>query len=149
MLLFWLTTTDHAQDYKQWQPSADAPFVYGISSVALLGEAWMTRDPDLAQALERFCTAKQIQLLLLMLFTDKPTFQRELMVYFPSSSSSTNDPALLAHLEASELRLTPVPLVPANDRFVYYKQLNVLGSRKQVQPIMQSYYVIGRQKKPH
>ncbi len=125
------------RDYKEWP---DPVGRYGTSTVLLSLEQWRQQETDLTTSLARFARQKGLAILMAMLVSYEPDFQRELIIF-------CRDKELLIHLvvflEQQGLRLSIHPgntaIVNRDGYLGFYRQGNAAISRKKLQPLVQRF----------
>jgi len=128
------------KDYKEW--ITDNGIKYGVSSVLLSIEKWVSRDHStFVDNLGQYYNQQSLHLLCIMhAYTDENNkFQRELDLY-------SKDNKLIEHcveaLLKSDLELVPITtehtktLITNAVALRFFHQKNIKSSRKQVQPLL-------------
>lgn len=122
------------RDYKEWPGPVGR---YGMSTVPLSLDQWLQQETDLTSALARFARQKGLTLLIVMLVSYEPDFQRELIIFCRHQELLIH---LMSFLEQQGLRLS-IPqrstAVAERDGYLgFYRQDNVSISRKKLQPLI-------------
>lgn len=118
-------------DYKSFQDN-----LFGISSVLMAWDDFKDMD-ELISGMNSFLGDCKTSVLIVMLASQASggTLKRELVLY---SSDTAEADRIANFLESSELALRQVPTAP--DEMIVYDQGNAKASRKQVAPLIQSFF---------
>jgi exopolyphosphatase len=122
------------RDYKEWP---DPVGRYGMSTVLLSLDQWRQQETDLTAALARFARQKGLAILMVMLVSYEPDFQRELIILCRDKKLLIN---LVTFLEQQGLRLSvhqgSTAIVDRDGYLGFYRQGTVSISRKKLQPLV-------------
>ncbi|MEN8258061.1 MAG: DHHA2 domain-containing protein [Thermodesulfobacteriota bacterium] len=122
------------RDYKQWSCPVGR---YGMSTVLLSLADWQQREAELVKAIAQFALKKELSVLIVMLASQSPDFQREVILFCREKGLHDK---LAAHLGKQELDLCSITegqeVGGERGLVSLYSQGNVLMSRKKLQPIV-------------
>lgn len=125
------------KDFKSWNFTPSV--LLGISAVAYSPAQFFARHSDLPAQLESYAVENGLNVLMAMLYVDKPHFDRWIVVYFPSKQPV--DATLVEYLEgAAVLNLAKEAHSACSERLRVYHQGNVKATRKTVQPLLDTFY---------
>ncbi len=126
-----------ASDYKEWPSRAGD---YGMSTVLVSLSRWQQREAELGSVIAQFALRKKLSILIVMMASHGPDFQRELILFCRHREIHLK---LEAYLRGQGLDLSTVQgvetMVDGGGFMGMYRQGNVLISRKKLQPLVHSF----------
>lgn len=124
------------KDYKEWKMGA---VKCGIGSVLLPVEQWMSKDPHMVAACDRYLKERGLDILFAMNAFTNPDFSRQIVVYIPDDTLRKKT---LKFLESSELGLKEIDTSSLKDanNCAFYNQTNLGISRKKFQPMLNEFF---------
>jgi len=124
------------KDYKEWNMGA---VKCGIGSVLLPVEQWMSNDPDIVIACDRYLKERELNVLFAMNAFTNPEFTRQIVVYIPDDKLRKDT---LKFLESSDLGLKEIDVSSLKyvNNCAFYNQANLGISRKKLQPILKDFF---------
>lgn len=143
-----LSTLDMLRkDYKEF---AMGGFHVGISAV-LESLPRLDERGDLLSSAQAWMTKRTLQILLIMAAyyeADKTTFRRQLLICYPAEHAGVGDALTQSLAGQSLLQLAPLvpPLSSLQPGLVFraFSQGNITASRKQVQPMTESFFAANK-----
>ncbi len=135
------------RDYKEFSLAGHS---VGTSSLPCTFASWAKRA-DLPAEFRKYAAQRHLEFLVVNTAAAGPSgaFQREFAFYKAPAVTEGVSQRLRHHLESSELGLTPLTFDSASSTFsptqpgeqvVFYQQKNVVASRKQIVPILSSFF---------
>ncbi len=125
------------RDFKEWDFPAGK---YGMSTVLRSLTDWQHLEADLVDTVAKFALKKELTFLIVMLASQSPDFQREIIIFCQEIGLHEK---LTAYLDTQQLDLScisgPEKVVGERGYVSFYSQGNVSISRKKLQPLVHSY----------
>ena len=130
-----LSSTDLLRkDYKQW---TNENLTYGMSSLPLSLDDWLTKDNEITKACEGYMQRNSLDLLLVMCAYVKNGFKRELVVIAPNLGFLNSFNAMLnnAGLDLSNYSVE----LKSKNAIATFNQGGLGFSRKKIQPLIEAF----------
>jgi exopolyphosphatase len=126
------------KDYKEYR---FGKLKCGIAAVFQTSSKWDEKDSDLVTVFQEFLEYRKLDLLVVMTVSNANSFQRELIVFWHSSSGQAR---LFSYMQENGLELTSLDSCDKkainNGVMRIYSQGNIKASRKKLQPLLAKFF---------